>query len=172
MKLLIGLAIMASPFVEIYLLVKAANVIGFWWTLGYVFFSASLGLFVLQSQGRKIIFDIQRSLARGALPADALLSALLVIAAGVLLIIPGVISDIVAVFLLFYPTRKAFMIVLKLYLAQKIRSGAVRFYSSSSGFATQSDENVIPIEREAQVIDLQKIRLQRGSGSSTDSTEH
>ncbi len=48
---------------------------------------------------------VSDDIRRGKMPGDALLDALLVSLAAVLLILPGLLSDVVAILLLFPPTR-------------------------------------------------------------------
>jgi UPF0716 protein FxsA len=69
--------------------------------------AAVLGGWIVQRQGLRTIREVQDAINRGVPPGDALLRGLLSIAAGVLLIVPGLLSDVLAVALLILRTRRS-----------------------------------------------------------------
>jgi UPF0716 protein FxsA len=56
-------------------------------------------------EGTRIIMKIQESLRAGIMPTEDLLNGLLVLAAGMFLIVPGFLSDVFGLLLLFPPSR-------------------------------------------------------------------
>lgn len=100
------LALLSLPILEIYLLIKVGGIIGFLPTLLLLFGAASLGTYLLQTQGWSTWARMQQSLARGELPAAELLDGAIIVAGGVLLLLPGFLSDLIGLLCLFPSTRR------------------------------------------------------------------
>jgi UPF0716 protein FxsA len=94
------------PLVELYLLVWLAGFIGFWPTLAIVMVTAGLGAFFAKREGLKVLRAWQTALAELRAPEEGLTSALLVLAAGIFLITPGVLTDLAGLLLLLPPVRR------------------------------------------------------------------
>ncbi len=67
---------------------------------------AAAGLRMMQRQGYRTLLAVQESMQRNELPALTMLDGLIVFIAGVLLIVPGFLSDGLALFLLFGGLRR------------------------------------------------------------------
>ncbi|MBK8162054.1 MAG: FxsA family protein [Gammaproteobacteria bacterium] len=98
--------IIALPLLELYLLIKAGGLFGAIPTIALVVFSAVLGTLVLRWQGWIVLQRFRATLARGAIPARELLEGMIVLASGVLLLIPGFISDLCGLFCLIPAVRR------------------------------------------------------------------
>jgi UPF0716 protein FxsA len=96
---------MIVPLIEIGFFVVIGNAIGLWPTLGGVLVTAIFGSLVLRYQGAALFREIRGTMARGALPARALADAMLVGAAGLMLLLPGYFSDLIGLVLLIPPVR-------------------------------------------------------------------
>lgn len=120
-KLLI--AIVALSLLELALLVKLGSMIGFWPMLAVIFGVGALGLFLAQRQGLRTLRAIQSDLAVGRIPAPRLLDQAMIMAGGVLLILPGLISDLAGLALVLPPTRALVKKVLARRLGRRIRRG-------------------------------------------------
>lgn len=105
MRFLIGIILLAFPFVEIFLLVNLAHKYG-WWVLFYLVVIGFLGLQLIRGEKLLLSAKMMQSLSAGGNPIKTLLGSARNMAAGVLLIIPGVITDILAVILLLIPMSK------------------------------------------------------------------
>ena len=105
MRFLIFAILLAFPFAEIFLLVKLAHQYG-WWVLFYLVVVGFLGLQLIRGEKLLISAKMMQSLGAGGNPLKAMLGSARNMVAGVLLIIPGVITDIVAVILLLIPISK------------------------------------------------------------------
>lgn len=79
---------------------------------------AVLGVWVIRRRGLSVIREIQAATARGELPAHAMIEGLVGIMGGLLLIVPGVLSDILGLSLLFGSLRRR--------LASKVTSGIAK----------------------------------------------
>jgi len=105
MRFLIGISLLAFPFVEIFLLVNLAHKYG-WWVLFYLVVIGFLGLQLIRGEKLLLSAKMMQSLSAGGNPIKTLLGSARNMVAGVLLIIPGVITDILAVILLLIPMSK------------------------------------------------------------------
>ena len=122
MFLTLFILFLAIPFVEVVLLIKMASVIGFWPTLAIQVGTAILGAALAKFQGWMTWIRIKNELMAGRLPADALMDALLIFAAGIILITPGLISDTLGFLVLLPPSRR----LIKLWLRAKFAGMLVR----------------------------------------------
>ncbi len=96
------LAFILVPIIEIALLIKIGGFIGFWPTLTIVIATAFIGSWLLRSQGWSVLNRAQETLTAGAFPAQELFDGLCLIVAGVLLLTPGFATDILGL-VLFVP---------------------------------------------------------------------
>ena len=104
--LLLGL--LALPLLELAVFVAVAATIGIGWALALVVAGSLAGVLVLRHAGGSHIARMRVAVAEGsftALQADSTGGILLL--AGILLVIPGFISDVAALLLLVSPLRRA-----------------------------------------------------------------
>lgn len=95
------------PLAEIVVLVVVADEIGFGWLVLALIGSAVLGVLVIRVLGAATLVELQAALVRQEPPTGALFRGACVLLAGMLLIVPGFISDAVALLLLIPPARRA-----------------------------------------------------------------
>lgn len=90
---------------EIWILINLANQYG-WWLLVYLVVVALLGLQLIRDE--KLLFSgrMMQNLVQGGNPIKAIFGSARNIIAGILLIIPGVMTDIIAALLLLIPVSK------------------------------------------------------------------
>ncbi len=96
--------LLAFPFVEIALLVELAQRYG-WWLLVYLLLIGTLGLRLISAEKDLMAARMLQQLGAGGNPFSALLSTARTMFAGILLLIPGVLSDAIAVVLLIMPVK-------------------------------------------------------------------
>ncbi|OGV72420.1 MAG: hypothetical protein A3B82_05220 [Methylophilales bacterium RIFCSPHIGHO2_02_FULL_57_10] len=103
MRLLLIVAILlAFPLFELYVLVRLAAVYG-WWLALYLIFTTTAGWLMIQEERLAVFGRLFHIVQSGHHPILALLTSARKLLAGVLLIFPGVVSDIIAVLLLLIP---------------------------------------------------------------------
>ncbi len=112
------LAFTIIPITELYLLVKAGQYIGALNTVAIVIITGFAGAYLARLQGMHTLYKIRASLQQGRIPSNELIDALLILIAGVMLLVPGFITDAAGIVLLL-PQGRA---VLKRLLADKIRA--------------------------------------------------
>ncbi len=105
MRLIFILALLAFPIAEIWILINLAHQYG-WWVLLYLVVVALLGLQLIRDE--KLLFSgrMMQSLSQGGNPMKAIFGSMRNIIAGILLVIPGVMTDLIAVVLLLIPVNK------------------------------------------------------------------
>lgn len=94
------------PLVELYLLLKLGALIGAGPTVAIVIVTGILGGSMARIQGFAVLRRVRESLNAGILPTDALIDGLFVLAGGLLLLTPGLLTDIVGFLALLPPTRE------------------------------------------------------------------
>ena len=100
MFLKLFLAFTIVPFVEIYLLIKIGAQVGAFNTILIVILTGLLGASLARLEGIKTMTKVRESLNRGELPAEEMLDAMLIFAAGIVLLTPGFITDLTGLALL------------------------------------------------------------------------
>lgn len=103
--LLLMILFTAIPLVELWLLFQMSGWIGFGTTLGLVLGTGFAGAALARWQGFQVIQRVQKEMQQGTLPAGALGDGALILMAGVLLITPGVLTDLLGLSLLVPPIR-------------------------------------------------------------------
>ncbi len=117
-----------TPIIELFLLIELGKMIGTWNVIFIVVVTGVVGAMLAKSQGLSVLRDIQADLMNGILPADRLFDGALVLVGGVLLITPGIITDLLGFTLLIPLTRAGVKKVLKKWSKRKLRSGEVQMY--------------------------------------------
>lgn len=100
------LLLITVPLIELWLLLVINDLIGLGWTVALVIFTAVLGSIHVRAQGFKVLTRIRTEAEAGRMPGEALTEGLLILAAGLLLMTPGVLTDLVGFSFLFPPTRR------------------------------------------------------------------
>ena len=104
MRFLIGLILLAFPIAEIWLLIALGQQYG-WWLLLYLVGTSWLGLQLIREEKALFSGRMMQTLSAGGSPAKAIFGSARNIIAGILLIVPGVITDVVATILLLIPVK-------------------------------------------------------------------
>src|SRR2546421_1003228 len=105
-RLLLGLFLIALPVLELALLIKTGQAVGFWATLGMVVGAAVLGAVIMSRQGMSVARRTREAIAQGRPPVGPVLDGAFLLLAGALLITPGFISDLLGLALLVPPIRR------------------------------------------------------------------
>lgn len=98
--ILIPVLLLLVPALEIAVFVKVGQVIGAWKVVGLVFLSAILGAAMLRYQSIGVIRRLDRDLKQGRTPDASLFDGFLIVVGGVLLIIPGFVTDVIGLLLM------------------------------------------------------------------------
>ncbi len=96
------------PVIELYLLIKMGTVIGGFNTILIVIFTGFAGAWLARMEGLNTMIKVRNNLDQGIMPAEDLMDALIILIAGLVLITPGLMTDIFGLMLLWPVTRNAF----------------------------------------------------------------
>ena len=118
------------PLAELYILIKIGSHIGGFNTLLLVLMTTVLGALLARLQGLRTLRQIQLSLSQGQIPAEELIDGVLILFGGILLVIPGVLTDLFALVLLLPFTRTYFKRWLRRRFDRMMASRNVRLRAS------------------------------------------
>jgi UPF0716 protein FxsA len=105
MFLLLIFLIICLPVIEIAIFIQVGDAIGLWPVVGLIVASTLIGAQLLRIEGRVAWTRFRAEIAAGRPPTRAAFDRAAVFAAGALLVIPGFLTDIFALLLMFPPTR-------------------------------------------------------------------
>jgi UPF0716 protein FxsA len=123
------LIFVAVPLLELALLIKVGQSIGFWSTMGIIVLTAALGIAVMRAHGIKAMQRAQESLAEGKTPVQSVVDGTFVLFAGLLLISPGLITDLLGLLLLIPPLRR---VIGNWCMSRLLASGKVHTWTSQT----------------------------------------
>lgn len=105
LRRLIPLLILLLPLAEIAGFILVGRRIGLFPTLSLVVLSAVAGVVLMRVQGFGVLMRLRQSAQAGRAPGKELLDAAMIVIAGILLLIPGFLSDIIGLALFLPPVR-------------------------------------------------------------------
>ena len=103
--LLIGI-LLGFPLLEVVVLVRLGEVLG-WWILAWVILAACAGVALIKEARFAMVARLAAGLSEGRFAITALTDSARTVVAGLFLIFPGVVSDLIALTLLLLPGPKA-----------------------------------------------------------------
>lgn len=123
---------------EISLLVNIGSSIGILPTILLLLAISFIGLWVVKLRGAYTLFSIRQELSQGKVPMQAMGNSVMFIVAGILLIIPGFVSDILAILCVLPVTRT----LIKTFLINSVKNKVfMRFTAQSPHFSQQSQQD-------------------------------
>ncbi len=102
MRLLLMAILLGFPLLEAVVLVRLSETLG-WWILAWVVLAACAGMALIKEARFAMLSRLAAGLAKGEFPIVALTDSARTVVAGILLIFPGVVSDLIALTLLLLP---------------------------------------------------------------------
>ena len=126
---------------ELFLLIKVAAEVGFMTTFMLCLLTGVLGGSIVRLQGLQTIRNIQFSISRGQLPANDIVSGLILIIIGALLIVPGFITDVAGFVLLVPGIRQTAAAALVEFFKKRTFSSNNSSSDSYSNFTSSSYTN-------------------------------
>lgn len=93
--LLVGLVVL-----ELTVMIELGSVIGALPTVGLLILTAVLGSSLVRSEGIKTLFNAQQKMQQGEMPGREVMGGMMLALAGLLLIIPGFVTDFFGILLL------------------------------------------------------------------------
>lgn len=138
------------PLLELFILIQISNYLGIIFTISLVAITGLTGAYLTKKQGTSVLTKIRKAIAEGMMPADSLIDGFLILIGGIMLITPGIMTDIGGFSCIIPFTRK---IVKKLTVKQfnnLIKTGRFQF-------STPDDDN-----QEDRVVNIVKDKKEEG----------
>lgn len=105
MPLLILLILIAVPYLEFLVFLEVGNAIGGFQALLLTLLTAVLGIYLIRAQGLIVLNRMHETLQRGESPVEDVLHGFFLLIAGLFFLLPGFITDSVALLLAIPPVR-------------------------------------------------------------------
>ena len=121
------------PLIDIIVLVKLANKIGIGLTIFVALVTAFIGLLLVRSEGGHMIREIVKKIENQENPGGQILDGVFILIAGIFLLTPGLITDLIGFILILPPTRYPIRKVVRKWLE-------AHFYNPNS---TNDEEYII-----------------------------
>ena len=118
------------PVIELAILIRVGTAIGVLNTIAVVLVTGAAGAYLARSQGFGILAQIRLRMDQGSFPASELIDGVLVLAAGIVLITPGLVTDIAGFLLLIPPTRRIAKKYLTNWIQRRIQDGTIEHNGS------------------------------------------
>ena len=93
------------PALELYLLIQLGSWLGAAETIALIVLTGLVGAALARSQGFAVLQRIQREAAQGFPSGDRIVEGVLIVVGGVLLVTPGVVTDLAGLLLIAPPSR-------------------------------------------------------------------
>ncbi|WP_031480734.1 FxsA family protein [Maridesulfovibrio frigidus] len=163
----IFLAFVVIPIFDLYLLVKIGGEIGTLNTVMLVLLTAFIGASLARSQGMSTMQKVRENMDRGVMPAEEILDAVIIFAAGLVLLTPGFITDALGLLLLFPPTRGYFKRWLRVQIEQMKKNPNVHMTYQQTEFKAWTNQEQ-PSQRLDNVIDIEASETKSNEAKNDD----
>jgi len=132
----------ALPAAELMILIKLGQVYGLANTFLLIIGTGVVGAYIARLQGFFVLRNIQSQMEQGIMPAEEMIDGVMILAGGMALLTPGLITDILGFFLIIPLTRNLIKMLIKAKFKQSLneRSGVITIEASSS----EDDQNDDP----------------------------
>jgi len=102
------LIILLVPIIEIYLFIKIGSQIGAFYTISLIIITAVLGLYYARYEGLNTLKSGVQQIVKNELPIYEIISGAALAFAALLMILPGFMTDIIGLLIIFPWTRRLF----------------------------------------------------------------
>ena len=103
------LLILLVPIIEIYLFIKIGSQIGAFNTISLIFITAIVGIYYAKYEGLNTLKSAIKQTVQNEIPIYEIVSGAALAFAAILMIIPGFLTDLIGLLIIFPWTRKLFL---------------------------------------------------------------
>lgn len=124
----LALLFITIPIAELALLVWLGSRMGFWPTMGLVVITGIAGAALARAAGVRVFHQIRTEVQAGRMPVDHMLDGMLVLVGGVVLLTPGILTDLFGLALLLPATRSMIRRLVRRKLQLHVESRRVEMF--------------------------------------------
>jgi UPF0716 protein FxsA len=157
------------PTLELYLLFQLGSHIGAGTTIWLVIVTGFIGASMAKREGRSVMSQLKSDTQKGVPPADHLIEGLMVFAGGLLLITPGVLTDLFGFSMIFPLTRKALAPLIRKWAKSRFKDGITM---SSINANVQFGQFRTPGQPEIEIVDSNATPPKTKDNSSGPTFKH
>ncbi|WP_435769848.1 FxsA family protein [Nocardioides sp. SYSU DS0651] len=117
---LLFVAFVVMPILEIVVLIQVGQVIGPWWTILLLVADSVVGAWLMKREGLRAWRALRERLETGRMPHRELVDGALVVLGGALMLTPGFVTDALGILLILPVTRPAFRRLLMAYTVNRV----------------------------------------------------
>lgn len=136
------------PLVELYLLIAIGRALGPGPTIALVLLTGALGAWFARLEGARVIRRWQEAMARQQIPKDGVIDGFLIFVGGILLITPGILTDIVGLSMVMPPTRRVISAWVQRWFERQVAAGRVQVVATGYSGGPRGPQDVIDVEGE------------------------
>ena len=143
------------PLVELYLLIAVGRILGPVATIGLVLLTGAVGAWFARLEGARVIRRWQEAMARQQVPKDGVIDGFLIFIGGLMLITPGILTDIAGLSMVMPATRRLIAGVVRAWFERQIATGRVQVYAPGYNGSPGRPQEVIDVQGEVvEVVEV------------------
>ncbi len=143
------------PLVELYLLIAVGRVLGPVATIGLVLLTGAVGAWFARLEGARVIRRWQEAMSRQQVPKDGVIDGFLIFIGGLMLITPGILTDIAGLSMVMPPTRRLIAGLVHSWFERQVAAGRVQVYPPGYNGRPGRPQEVIDVEGEVvEVVEV------------------
>lgn len=156
MPLLFLLALFMVPYLEFLVFAEVANEIGGMSAIMLTILTAFLGIYIIRQEGIQVLSNLKNTVDRGESPVIELIHGFFLAIAGFFFLLPGFITDSIAVLLAIGPIRAALGNMMVSAGQQNYQNKPKSSFSSGIIIDGEFEESNTPDEPDLETIDQDK----------------
>ena len=117
---LLFIAFVVMPILEIVVLIQVGQVIGPWWTILLLVLDSILGAWLIKREGRRAWQALKERFGSGRMPHNELADGALIVLGGAFMLSPGFVTDALGILLILPVTRPLFRRLLTSYAVGRV----------------------------------------------------
>ena len=117
------------PIVELAVLIEIGQHLGVLPTVALVLATGALGATLARREGIQAFHRLRDSIGQGSFPGEAILDGVLILGGGLLLLTPGILTDLLGFAALVPGTRYFIKYYLKTAIERRIHSGSIQVHT-------------------------------------------
>lgn len=157
MPLLLFLAFLLLPLLELWVILQVGAVIGAGWTIGLLILDSVVGAVIVRREGRRTWQAFGQALAEGRWPAAEVAQGALVLVGGALLLTPGFVTDGIGLAFVLPPTRA----LLARAIRARVRRGAVHLIGLGPATSRAPGGGEARTSATGQILDVEVVSIER-----------